>query len=145
MRIEIDTSEVRTLQINLTGVEPLLARHIRPAVKDTAHEVWKQMRNDMRNSAHFGPVNRAITSELIDNGFGAEIGPEKGRPGSLANIAYFMPSVHVYRGGPRFKYEVARVPRSAGGGTVRDPVEILDDVQDGFVQAVTDAAIEVFK
>lgn len=140
--IEMDFSEVRTLAADLANVDPKLAHKARPVVREVGDKVWRVMRSDMQSSGSFGQIARAITSEETDGGYGVEIGPVKGRPGSLANIAYFAPSVSVYRGGPGWALEVGRGPGS-GGGTVRDPREPLMEHADEFASKLADAVTEV--
>lgn len=142
MDISVDLTEVRTLAADLSGTEPELAYKARPVVAEVGDKVWRVMREDMQSSGSFGQIARAITSEVTDGGYGVEIGPEKGRPGSLANIAYFAPSVSVYRGGPKWQLEVGR-GAGRGGGTVRDPREALMEHADEFASKLADALVEV--
>ena len=62
----------------------------------------------MASSRHFGQVASAISYDLQDRAGSVEavIGPTKGSPGSLGNIAYFG--------------------TSRGGGTVPDPMGALE-------------------
>lgn len=111
--IEIDTSEVRALAADMRGVDGRLARHLKPVVAKGALNIKNQLRSEMRESRHFGVVARGITYDLEDGGYSAAIGPEKGSPGSLANIAYFG--------------------TSRGGGTVPDPVGALQAESEAFI------------
>ena len=77
-----------------------------------ANNIKRQLRDEMGQSRHFKQVAQAISYDMRSGGaFGggfveAEIGPTKGSPGSLANIAYFG--------------------TSRGGGTVADPRGALE-------------------
>lgn len=138
--VKIDTSEVQVLAVDLRGTGARLAAKLPPVVAELAKELESQLRSDMQASAHFSGVARAITSDQTHAGFGAEVGPRKGKPGSLANIAYWAPSVSVYRGGPRWSLEAGRGP-GAGGGTVREPQQVLAASADRITRRLRDAAI----
>lgn len=120
MSIQIDVAEVRQLAHDMRGVEPLLARHLKPAVAKGALNIKNQLRDEAAESGHFR-FAQSISYDLIDNGFGAEIGPTKGGAGSLANIAYF--------GGA-----------NGGGGTVPDPSGALEVEADKFGSALAEIA-----
>lgn len=104
--ISADFSQVVELAADIERIPANAGREIRATVKKTALEIKRRMQTDMRASAHFRAVAPSISFDLRDGGLEAEIGPVKGSPGSLANIAYFGSS-------------------RAGGGTVTDPVEAL--------------------
>jgi hypothetical protein len=96
----------------------------RQVVNRSALAVKNAMRADMARSRSFHQVAGAISYDIRSGAlFGqnvieAEIGPEKGSPGSLANIAYFG--------------------TSRGGGTVRDPGEALNDEASNFERALSE-------
>ena len=126
-KIEIDTSELRTLQADMTKVDSRLARHLRPVVSKGALNIKETLREEMSESGPggvgFAPVTKAINYDLDDDGYGALIGPEKGKPGSLANVAYFG--------------------TSRGGGTVADPEDALKEEADAFIQHLAAMAEEL--
>lgn len=125
-RIEIDMSEVRTFAADMRQVDSRLARHVKPVVKRGATNIKDQMVEEMKSSAWFAPVARGISYDLVNDGYTAEIGPTKGSPGSLANIAYFGGGVQP------------------GGGTVPDPRGALDAEVPRFQKALADLAEELF-
>ena len=123
MRIEIDTSEVRTFAADMRQVDSRLARHVKPIIKRGAQNIKNQLVEEMRSSRHFRGVAPGISYDLVDDGYTAEIGPTRGKPGSLANVAYFG--------------------TSRGGGTVRNPEYALAEEIPGFQQALADLAAEL--
>lgn len=118
--ISVDMSEVRELAVDMTRVDGRLTRHLAPVVKKGAQNIKDQLVAEMQGSRHFAPVARGITYDIKGDGFEAEIGPEKGRPGSLANIAYFG--------------------SSRGGGTVPDPQGAGDAEMPNFEKALAEVA-----
>jgi len=125
----IDTSELREIAADMRQVDSRLARWVRPVVERGASNVKDDMRRAAEESNHFA-IARAISYDMHDRGFGAvgeyaaEIGPRKGSPGSLANIAYF--------GGA-----------NGGGGTVEDPQAAADRELPNFMNALADLAEEM--
>lgn len=123
--IAFDGSEIRALAADLQAAGSGVAGVVRPIVHKGAMNIKKQMREEMQASAHFRPVAKAIDYSMHGGmvfGVGvieAEIGPRRGSPGSLANIAYW--------GSAR------------GGGTVPDPQGALDAEVPGFEKALGDA------
>lgn len=97
---------------------------VRNVVNQSALRIKNAMRADMGRSRSFRQVASAIDYDIRGGSlFGsnlieAEIGPRKGSPGSLANIAYFG--------------------TSRGGGTVRDPGEALNDEASNFERALAE-------
>ena len=128
MRIEIDMSEVRTLAADLRAVDSRLVRHARPKVEEHAINVRNRMRDHMADSGSFGHLARSITHDVVDDGFGAEVGPVKttgGRSGLHrgANIAYWG--------------------SSKGGGGVTPPEVALRDEIAPFSRSLADLAAEL--
>jgi len=125
----IDTSELREIAADMRQVDSRLARWVRPVVERGASNVKDDMRRAAEESRHFA-IARAISYDMVARGFGAvgeyaaEIGPRKGSPGSLANIAYF--------GGA-----------NGGGGTVEDPQASADRELPNFMNALADLAEEM--
>lgn len=124
MKIDIDTSEVRELAVEFRQVPDLLARHAKPIVSKGANNIKNQLREEMAGSTWFKRAAGRINYDLIDGGFGAEIGPESAGAGSLANLAYF--------GGA-----------NGGGGTVPDPRGALEAEAPKFEQALAKLAAEL--
>lgn len=110
---ELDTSEIRALAADMRPVPDVLAKNVRAVVTKGAVNIKKEQQAAARASKHFKGFARAITFDVHGGMiFGtavieAEIGPVKGPPGSLANVAYFG--------------------TSRGGGTVEDPSVALDN------------------
>ena len=121
VRVEVDGA--RELAVDMRNVEPLLARRLKPAVSKGAQNIKQDLAGKMRESRSFGVVAQAISYDLDDDGYGAEIGPEKGAPGSLANVAYFG--------------------TSRGGGTVADPEDALQEEADAFIEHLAAMAEEL--
>jgi hypothetical protein len=109
---DLDTSEIRALAADMTKVPDVLAKDVRAVVVKGATNIKKDQQAAARKSSSFKAIARAISFDLHGGSlFGtavieAEIGPVKGKPGSLANIAYFG--------------------TSRGGGTVEDPGAALE-------------------
>lgn len=120
MNISIDASEVRTAAADLRRAPALAAHRFWPIVKRGAVNISKDMKQTARRSRSFRPIARAISFDILDGGYTAEIGPVKGSPGSLANIAYFG--------------------TSRGGGTVPDPQIALEAEIPGFAKSLGEAA-----
>lgn len=120
--LDLDTSELRTLAVDLSTAPLRLALGIAPIVKRGATQIKAQLREEMSASAHFRSIAGSITYDLDADGLGASIGPETGdgEPGNLANIAYFGPH------------------DGSGGGTVPDPLGALEAEQPKFEKALLD-------
>lgn len=92
---DIDTSELQAFAVHLRDAGRITARQTRGVVSKGALNIKNQLQAEMKRSRHFAVVAPAITYDLREVGaFGggfveAEIGPERGAPGSLANVAYF--------------------------------------------------------
>lgn len=119
MSIEIDMSEIRTLAVDLERIPAKVQKGIRPVVSKGALNIKNDQRSDMSESPSFKGVTPAISYDLAEDSSGIEalIGPTKGTPGSLANIAYFG--------------------TSRGGGTIPDPAEALAVEGDRFEAALS--------
>ena len=98
-----DSSEVRRFAADLRQLPSVARRDVRAVLEKGANNIKNQLRAEMLGSTHFGQIAPAISYDILERAGGveAEIGPVKGSPGSLANIAYFG--------------------TSRGGGTVADP------------------------
>ena len=77
---KIDASEVRSLAEDFRRVPPALARQAKPVVARGAVNIKNQLRDEMGKSVHFRAAD-SITYDLVDGGYGAEIGPTKGGAG----------------------------------------------------------------
>jgi len=124
-RMSIDAGEVRALAEDMRRVDSRMSRHVRPVVERGAVQIKNDLQAEMRKSRHFAPVARGISYDMRSPGgaYEAEIGPEKGSPGSLANIAYFGDSL--------------------GAGTVEDPTAALEREAPKFADALADLAADL--
>lgn len=125
----IDASELRALAADLTQAPQEAALAARKLVSRGALNIKRQLQAEMRESDYFKGAARSISYDLHGGSlFGvdvveAEIGPTRGVPGSLANIAYFG--------------------TSRGGGTVPDPQGALDAEAPRFEKALADLLDDV--
>lgn len=117
-RISVDTSEVRAAIADMSGVDSRLRPDVASVVKKGATNIKSDLTAQMRSSRHFKGF-ADIGYDMIDS-FEAEIGPNKGGPGSGANIAYFG--------------------TSRGGGTVEDPEDALERELPAFEEHMADIA-----
>jgi hypothetical protein len=123
--VNMDTSEWGALAADLTAAGSGVAAVVRPIVHKGASNIKNQLRAEMRSSRHFRPVARAIDYSMhggMSFGVGmieAEIGPRRGSPGSLANVAIFG--------------------TSRGGGNVPDPRRALEAEAPNVERALLDA------
>lgn len=93
------SDDLRRLAVDIASAGKDVERKVKPVLLKGAFNIQRQLRAEMGQSRHFGQVSRAISFDV--DGLAVEVGPTKGSPGSLANIAYFG--------------------TSRGGGTVPDP------------------------
>ena len=121
--VEIDASELREFSTELGKVPGKVVTGVRPAVVKAGVNMKKQLREEMDKSKHFR-ASRSINFDVSDGGLAVEVGPSKGKPGSIANIAYF--------GGV-----------NGGGGTVPDPRGALEAEAPRFEKALTDLVGEI--
>lgn len=118
------SNELRAFSADLRAAGSRVAGKVRPVVHKGAGKIKKQLRAEMGASTHFKGITPSVDYSMrsgLGSGGGfieAEIGPRKGKPGSLANIAYF--------GGSR------------GGGTVADPKGALEAEAPHFEKALAD-------
>lgn len=118
----VDDSELRAFAADLTRAPTRVALGARGAVSKGALNIKNQLVSEMRSSIHFKGVAPGISYDLDAAGLTADIGPTKGGPGALANIAYF--------GSAR------------GGGTVPDPRGALEAEIPHFEKALLDLGEE---
>jgi hypothetical protein len=112
----VDAHEISQLTADLIKAAPLAVLKVEPIVKKAAQNVKKAMQADANKSRHFKQIARTVTYDVNVGQFGgdasvdAEIGYDKsvGSVAALAGIAIFGTS-------------------RPGGGTVRNPVEALND------------------
>lgn len=102
--VSVDASELAGLARDLAAAGDKVERESEPVIERGALNIKNQLREEMAGSYWFKGVASAMSYDR--DGLEAEIGPEKGAPGSLANIAYFG--------------------SSRGGGTVPDPIHALE-------------------
>lgn len=119
-----NVSELRQFSADLRALSNSYRTDARRVMERGANNIKRQLRRDAELSAHFSQIARAINYDVIDNSDSIEIevGPTKGSPGSLANIAYF--------GGSR------------GGGTVADPEVALMDEAPNLERHLADLLVE---
>lgn len=117
MNVEVEIDDGGTGAM-LDAAGRRISTEVRQVVSKAALNIKNTMRADAEASAYFQFAPR-ISYDLKGNASfsEAEIGPEKGGAGSLANIAYF--------GG-----------RRGGGGTVRDPQQALNEEAPRFESAL---------
>lgn len=115
MDLSIDMSGVREFVADVSNIGTELHTGIPAVVSKGALNIKEDMVDAMKESTHFKGF-ADIGYDLIDGGMGAEIGPNKGGPGSGANIAYFG--------------------TSRGGGTVEDPQNALDREAPKFAEEI---------
>lgn len=91
INVTVDTSEIQKLAVTLESDTRQTAKGVRPIVAKGALNIKNQLVKEARASKHFRGFAPAISYTLANyaGGASAEIGPVKGSPGSLANIAYF--------------------------------------------------------
>ena len=121
--VEIDAHEVKEFASELGKVPRKVGSGVRPAVGKAGVNMKKQLREEMDKSKHF-KASRSINFDVSDGGLAVAVGPSKGKPGSIANIAYF--------GGV-----------NGGGGTVPDPRGALEAEAPRFEKALTDLVGEI--
>ena len=121
--VEIDASELREFSTELGKVPTKVVTGVRPAVVKAGVNMKNQLREEMDKSKHF-KASRSIDFDVSDGGLAVAVGPSKGHPGSIANIAYF--------GGV-----------NGGGGTVPDPRGALEAEAPRFEKALTDLVGEI--
>ena len=121
--VEFDASELRDFSSELGRVPAKVVIGVRPAVVKAGVNMKNQLREEMDKSKHF-KASRSINFDVSDGGLAVAVGPSKGKPGSIANIAYF--------GGA-----------NGGGGTVPDPRGALEAEAPRFEKALTDLVGEI--
>ena len=121
--VEFDASELRDFSSELGRVPAKVVIGVRPAVVKAGVNMKNQLREEMDKSKHF-KASRSINFDVSDGGLAVAVGPSKGKPGSIANIAYF--------GGV-----------NGGGGTVPDPRGALEAEAPRFEKALTDLVGEI--
>lgn len=106
----IEIQGARELMADLASLPTQVQREVPKVIERGALNIKNQMRSEITQSAvgQKRGVESSITYDLHDGGYLAEIGPRKGGPGSIANIAYF--------GGAH-----------GGGGSAPDPRGALED------------------
>lgn len=87
----IEIQGARELMADLASLPTQVQREVPKVIERGAVNIKNQMRSEILQSAvgQKRGVESSITYDLHDGGYLAEIGPRKGGPGSIANIAYF--------------------------------------------------------
>ena len=117
--VSVELSEVRAFARELEDAPLKVVREIIPVVRKGAVNIKSDMQADLRGSSNAGfrHVASTVSYDVVDGGFGVEVGPSK-PAGALANVAYFG--------------------TSRGGGTVADPVGALQAEVPRFEKAIDD-------
>lgn len=117
--VSVELSEVRAFARELEDAPLKVVREIIPVVRKGAVNIKSDMQADLRGSSNAGfrHVASTVSYDVLDGGFGVEVGPSK-PAGALANVAYFG--------------------TSRGGGTVADPVGALQAEIPRFEKALAD-------
>lgn len=117
--VSVELSEVRAFARELEDAPLKVVREIIPVVRKGAVNIKSDMQADLRGSSNAGfrHVASTVSYDVLDGGFGVEVGPSK-PAGALANVAYFG--------------------TSRGGGTVADPVGALQAEIPRFEKAIDD-------
>lgn len=141
MGVTIDTSEVRALAADMRAVDSRLVRHVFKVVDHAGVNIKGDMRDEAARHVHFDALARAITYDTSSTGtsYEVEVGPEKGKPGSIGVIAYFGGSGWTGRRNPGRGWQQG----PGGGGTVEDPQAALDREAPKFERALADLAAEL--
>lgn len=119
--ISVEIIGARELAADLSNVSSRMRPDIASVVKKGATNIKNDLVTQMRSSTHFKGVAPGISYDMVDD-FEAEIGPTKGSPGSLANIAYFGAS------------------KKPGGATVEKPEAALEREAASFESHLADIA-----
>lgn len=126
--VTVDNSDFARAAQELAAGVAAIDRGVRQVVSKGALNIKQDMQARVRESTHFSGrgVAESINYDLRDgNGFSeAEIGPAKGGPGDLMNVAYFG--------------------TSRGGGSVEDPVEAMNREAPRFDKALADLMAKAF-
>lgn len=103
-----DVSQLREFAVQVGQVPHEMRPKLDAVTERAGLNIKRQLQAEARQSKSFGVIAPAISYDTIRTrgSSGVEVGPVKGSPGSLANIAYFG--------------------TSRGGGTVPDPRGALD-------------------
>lgn len=106
--ISADVSQLREFAVQVGQVPHEMRPKLDAVTERAGLNIKRQLQAEARQSKSFGVIAPAISYDTIRtrDSSGVEVGPVKGSPGSLANIAYFG--------------------TSRGGGTVPDPRGALD-------------------
>ena len=117
--VSVELSEVRAFARELEDAPLKVVREIVPVVRKGAVNIKSDMQADLRGSSNAGfrHVASTVSYDVLDGGFGVEVGPSK-PAGALANVAYFG--------------------TSRGGGTVADPGGALQAEIPRFEKAIDD-------
>lgn len=119
-------SELLALGVDFGRLADAAVSRARPVIERAALNIKRQMSAEMAASQAFHGTARSVSYDMrsLAGGIKAEIGPDKNRRGSLANVAYF--------GGSR-----------GGGGTVPDPLLALLAEEPALLRYLGDVIEEV--
>ena len=118
--IDIDTSDFDEFAGDVAAAVTEIGAGIPKVIGKGALNVKNEWNDAFRGSASFKGIAGAVTYDTrTGQGWSeAEVGPRRGAPGSLANIAHFG--------------------SSRGGGTVADPQTFLDAEEPNLTKALED-------
>lgn len=155
MKVNIDSSELRTLSADFRAIPPEMIRHTTPVVERGANNIKREIRANFQGSEHFSPVARSVRYNLSRrSAFGegqveAEIGPmPDGRPAPRADRKFAAndPDFAFDRGkddpSPLAHIAIHGTARG-GGGSVEDPKKALENEAPKFAKALGDLAEEL--
>lgn len=125
MPVTIDASELDGLAIDLSNAGEISKKQIKTVMRKGATNIKNELYKEMRKSRHFkGFADFSYDEKSSGDEIEYEIGPNKGGPGSGANIAYFG--------------------TSRGGGTVTDPLVTAEtEVPNiiGWIEGIADGIL----
>lgn len=137
VKVSVDAQEVRELSVSLAAIPEQLQRHAKPIIKEGGQALQKGMKADLVASTHFKGAARDVTYDIVDGGFGVEAGPEN----PIASIGYFGGAPWTQRVNPGRGWQQG----PGGGGTVRDPREVLLEVAPPITRSIADLAVELLR
>lgn len=128
-----DTQELEQLAADFEAIPGRLVPKVRGVVSKGALNIKKQLRQEARNSEHFGIIEPTIDYDLVVGEFGGDASIEATiGPNTLAGGAAHLAG--AYFGWSR-----------GGGGTLPDPVIALGQEEPGFIQNLAELSGFLFE
>lgn len=87
--MEIDTSELRALSVDLGSAASKVLPEVRATVKRGLQNIKDDLSAEYAASRHFKALAGSPSYDVDNGGLSGEVGPDKSRGGALANIAHF--------------------------------------------------------